>query len=130
MKKTALELVKQAYATIESLSVDQLSFELAVKEPVLVDIREREEFLAGAIPGALSMPRGMLEFYADPTNPFYRTELHPSRRVVLYCGSGGRSALATSTLRDMGYSRVAQLDGGIKAWKEAGFSVAPASTRA
>lgn len=129
MNKTAAELVKEAYESIESLGVDQLSRELAAGQLVLVDIREPEEHRAEAIPGAVSMPRGMLEFYADPTNPFHRTELHPSRRVVLYCGSGGRSALATNALQEMGYSKIAQLDGGIKAWKAAGFPVAAAHTQ-
>ncbi len=126
MHKTAAQLVSEAYASIESLTVDQLSRELAAHELVLVDIREAEEHKARAIPGALSMPRGMLEFYADPTNPFHRPELHPSRRVVLYCGSGGRSALAVSALQVMGYGRIAQLEGGIKGWEAAGMPVVAA----
>lgn len=62
----------------------------------------------------------MLEFYADPTNPYQREEFDPARRTILYCASGGRSALAADTLGDMGYARVAHLGGGFRAWKENG----------
>ena len=62
----------------------------------------------------------MLEFYADPASPYHRAEFDPSRRVIVHCASGGRSALAADTLQQMGYRRVAHLDGGIKAWKEQG----------
>jgi rhodanese-related sulfurtransferase len=65
----------------------------------------------------------MLEFWADPTSPYHREEFDPARRTVLYCASGGRSALAADTLQRMGYTNVAHLDGGIKAWKEAGKPV-------
>jgi rhodanese-related sulfurtransferase len=60
----------------------------------------------------------MLEFWADPTSPYHREEFDPARRIILYCASGGRSALATATLRQLGYQNVAHLDGGLKAWKE------------
>ena len=62
----------------------------------------------------------MLEFWADPTSAYHREEFDPARRTVLYCASGGRSALAADTLRKMGYGGVAHLDGGITAWKEGG----------
>jgi rhodanese-related sulfurtransferase len=65
----------------------------------------------------------MLEFYADPTSPYHRPEFEFDRRVVLYCASGGRSALAADTLRQLGYTRAAHLDGGIKAWIAAGQPV-------
>ena len=63
----------------------------------------------------------MLEFYADPTSPYHRLEFDPARRTILYCASGGRSALAARTLRDLGYADVAHLDGGLKAWIAAGL---------
>jgi len=88
---------------------------------LLVDIREAHEWVgAGAIPGAVHAPRGMLEFYADPTSAYHRPEFDPERRTILYCASGSRSALAADTLRHLGYVWVAHLDGGIKAWRAAG----------
>ena len=61
----------------------------------------------------------MLEFYADPASPYHRPEFEPNRRVILYCASSGRSALAVKTLQSLGYRDVAHLDGGIKAWSAA-----------
>ena len=63
--------------------------------------------------------RGLLEFYADPESPVHKPELQPERRIILYCGTGGRSALAAKTLRDMGYADVASLAGGFEAWRQA-----------
>ena len=77
--------------------------------------RERE----GAIPGSLHVSRGLLEFKADPESPLYERALQPDRRLILYCGTGGRSALAAKTLLDMGYSDVASLAGGYAAWRKA-----------
>lgn len=68
----------------------------------------------------------MLEFSADPTGPYHREECDPGRRTILYCASGGRSALAATTLRQLGYADVAHLDGGFKAWTERGLPIADA----
>ena len=65
----------------------------------------------------------MLEFYADETLPYHKPEFDRNKRIILHCASGGRSALAAATLKQMGYENVAHLDGGIKAWKEAGLPV-------
>ena len=65
----------------------------------------------------------MLEFYADPTSSYHRPEFAPDRRVILHCAAGGRSALAADTLQQMGYTNVAHLDGGFRAWKESGQPV-------
>ena len=62
----------------------------------------------------------MLEFYADASLPYHKEEFDPQRRIILHCASGGRSALAAATLQEMGYGNVAHLDGGLKAWQEAG----------
>ncbi len=122
--QTVAGLVAEAKAQIENLSVDEVARELTTDDIVLIDIREPEErATSGAIPGAVHAPRGMLEFYADPTSAYYRTEFEPSRRTILYCASGGRSALAAATLQSLGYSRAAHLNGGLKAWREAGLSV-------
>ena len=91
---------------------------------VLIDIRDGEELIQnGKIENSVLAPRGMLEFYADPTLPYHKPEFSKDKRLILHCASGGRSALAVRTLNQMGYSNVAHLDGGIKAWKEAGFPV-------
>jgi rhodanese-related sulfurtransferase len=65
----------------------------------------------------------MLEFYADPTSPYHRPEFETDRRVILHCASGGRSALATDMLRQLGYTRAAHMDGGFKAWSAVGNPV-------
>jgi rhodanese-related sulfurtransferase len=126
--KTAAHLVAEAKAQIENLSPEEVARELRHGHPLLVDVREPEERLAyGSIPGAIHAPRGMLEFAADPTSSYYRPEFDPFRRTILYCASGGRSALAAAAMRELGYTRVAHLDGGLKAWREAGLIVEPGS---
>ncbi len=121
---TAAEMVAEAKKRVENLSVDETARELEGGDALLVDIREHaERAQTGAIPGAVEAPRGMLEFWADPASPYHRDEFQPDRRIILHCASGGRSALAAATLQDLGYERVAHLDGGIKAWKEAGKPV-------
>jgi rhodanese-related sulfurtransferase len=121
--KTAAELVKEAKQRIENLTVDQVAQEVASGHVTLVDIREIAERQAGAIPGAIHAPRGMIEFHADPTSPYHRPEFNPQGRLILHCASGGRSALAADTLKQMGYTNVAHLDGGFKAWQSAGRPV-------
>ena len=97
---------------------------------VLVDVREPGELAEqGAIAGAVHAPRGMLEFYADPSSPYHRSELDPSARTILYCASGGRSALACDLLAQLGYADVAHLDGGLNAWKAAGRPVVAAEEK-
>jgi rhodanese-related sulfurtransferase len=119
------ELIAEARTNVESLDVPALINELRNPEAVLLDLREPEERAQhGAIPGSIATPRGMLEFYADPSTPYHKKELAPDRRLLLYCAAGSRSALGAATLRRMGFTRVAHLDGGFKAWKEAGQKVA------
>lgn len=123
MAKSAMELVREAKAEVENLTVDQTAAEVE-GGATLIDIREPGELeTTGRIPGAVHAPRGMIEFYADESLPYHRPEFDKSKRIILHCASGGRSALAAKTLRDMGYERVAHLDGGIKAWREAGKPV-------
>lgn len=117
--KTAAQMVQEARRRIENLTVDQVAAELVAGTAVLVDIREPNEYAQGGIPGAISAPRGMLEFWADPTSPYHRAEFHPNRRIILHCACGGRSALAADTLQEMGYLDVAHLDGGLQAWSTA-----------
>ncbi len=123
-QKTAAEMVGEAKGRVENLTPEQVAAEVEGGDVALIDIREDDERVQnGAIPNAVRAPRGMLEFWADPTSPYHREEFDPAQRTILYCASGGRSALAADTLQRMGYSNVAHLDGGIKAWKEAGKPV-------
>jgi rhodanese-related sulfurtransferase len=124
MTATAAQLVAEAKGRIDNLNPDEVEREIAMGDIVLVDLREpgeREE--QGAIASAVHAPRGMLEFYADPSSPYHRAEFDPAARTILYCASGGRSALACETLIALGYSDVAHLDGGFKGWAEAGKPV-------
>lgn len=117
-----MDLVKEAKQQIENLTPEQVKNELSGGHANLIDIRESEELQqTGKIPGATHAPRGMLEFYADAALPYHKPEFDKNKRIILHCASGGRSALAAQTLKQMGYENVAHLDGGIKAWKEAGL---------
>lgn len=124
---TAAELVAQAKANVTALSAQDVAARVAEGDTVVVDLREPAEIEAtGKIPGAVHAPRGMLEFFADPSSPYHKPELDPSKPTILYCASGGRSALSAMTLKQLGYSDVAHLEGGIGAWKEAGNDTEPA----
>jgi rhodanese-related sulfurtransferase len=124
MVSTAAEMVATARRRVESLSAAQVAEEIAAGGVLLVDLREPDERMdAGVIPGAVHAPRGMLEFYADPTSPYHRPEFDPDGRVILYSASGGRSALAAATLQALGYTRVAHLSCGLKGWAEEGRPV-------
>ena len=123
MSKTAAELVAAAKANIENLSAQDVAAEHD-NGALIVDIREAaERATTGAIPGSIHVPRGMLEFYADPTSAYHRPEFDPERRIVLHCAGGGRSALATQTLQEMGYRNVAHLDTGFNGWVAEGLPV-------
>lgn len=124
---SVMDLVAKAKESIENLTPAELASELDGSDVLLVDLREAGELQdQGVIAGALHAPRGMLEFFADPATPYHRAEFDPDRRTVLYCASGGRSALASSVLKQMGFSNVAHLDGGFKAWSAAGNPIAAA----
>ncbi|MDP1818876.1 MAG: rhodanese-like domain-containing protein [Acidimicrobiales bacterium] len=124
MARCASELVAEAKQRIDNLDPDAVEAEAASGDVIIIDIREAEELGdAGRIPGSVHVPRGMLEFRADTTSPYHQPPLDPSARVILHCASGGRSALAAATLKDMGYENVAHLDGGMNAWKEAGKAI-------
>ena len=121
--KTATQLVQEAKQRVQNLTVEQVAKELAEGTVTLIDVREPAERQSGTIPGASHAPRGMLEFYADATSPYHRPEFDRQQRIILHCASGGRSALAADTLQHMGYSNVAHLEGGFKAWEAAGQPV-------
>ena len=120
MVMPSMQLIGEALAEVSSISVDEALALVDGGDAVFVDVRERAEHDAGAIAGAVAAPRGFLEFIADPTTPMHNAALSSAKRLVIYCASGGRSALAAKTLQDMGYSEVANLTGGFQAWTEAG----------
>ncbi len=85
LKKTVRQMVDDAKARIDNVSVERLKEEIAEGDVLVVDIRDvRELWNLGKIPGAVHMPRGMLEFWADPESPYYREVMKPERRIVLY----------------------------------------------
>lgn len=116
---TVAEMVGAARTRIRNLTTEEFAAELRNPEVVLLDVREPHEAEEGVIPGAITAPRGMLEFHADPATPYHLQDLKTDRKVMVYCKSGGRSALAAATLASMGFRDVAHLDGGIVAWQQA-----------
>ncbi len=125
MSQGAMDLVAEAKKDVENLTPEQVVAELEGGNAVLVDVREPQERQTAAIPGSIHAPRGMLEFYADPSLPYHKEEFDKEKRIILHCASGGRSALGAATLKKMGYTNVAHLDGGIRGWQEAGHPTEP-----
>lgn len=120
LKQSAKQLVSAANAEVDSLAPEEAAKLIGCEGVLFVDVREPGELAAsGKIKGAVHVPRGLLEFQADPESPSHKTELANADRLVLYCGSGARSALAAKTLQDMGVSRVSHVPGGFPALKAA-----------
>ena len=118
------DLVNKAKISVEELSIQQAKEEIAEGRSILVDVSDfRERLLEGGIPGAISAPRGMLEWWIDSSSPYYREEFSPDRRYILYCSLGWRSALATSTMMEFGYENVAHIEAGFTGWVDAGEEV-------
>ena len=114
------EMLAQANAEIDIISVHDLAYIIDDPDVTLVDVRGvAERNSDGGIPGSVHASRGMPEFHADPECPAHLSALDPDQRLILYCGTGGRSALAAKTLVDMGFPEVSSLAGGIDAWKAA-----------
>lgn len=125
ISKGVKQLVAEADAVIETVPVDGADALLEDDGVVLVDIRDvRELDRDGTIPGAVHVPRGMLEFWVDPESPYHKEIFSSGKKFVFFCASAWRSALATKTVQDMGLAPVAQLEGGLGAWKERGYPVA------
>ncbi|QWE16455.1 rhodanese-like domain-containing protein [Polynucleobacter sp. AP-Nino-20-G2] len=125
------ELIAQAMAEIETLPLGQAKQYLEDDNTAFVDIRDvRELEREGVIPGAFHAPRGMLEFWVDPASPYYKPIFGEGKRLVLYCASAWRSALATQALQKMGVPKVCHLEGGFNAWKKAEFPVAEKTSKA
>ena len=123
MPKTVEQLVTEAMGRVESVSPKDAAAETAEGNAVLLDVREPVEW-EHHVEGAVQVPRGILEFVADPMSPKHNEKLDPAGRVIVYCRSGHRAALAAVTLKDMGFTNVANLAGGFTAWQEAGLPTA------
>lgn len=122
MPKTAKEMVAEASASVPRISQADAA-KMLEDGAVLLDVREPPEVTAsGKAAGAVAIPRGLLEFRADPASELYDDRLSPTRPVVLYCAAGGRAALAGKTLQDLGYEEVYNL-GSLKTWVEGGGSL-------
>ena len=124
--KSASQIVAEARQTVPELTVALAKEELEQGHVNLVlDVREPAEWEKGHIPGVLLAPRGMLEWYADPTTPYAKPELTTQRdaRIIVACASGGRSMLAAQTLKSMGYTNVVNMAGGFNEWSKQGFPV-------
>jgi glyoxylase-like metal-dependent hydrolase (beta-lactamase superfamily II) len=115
--KTVAQLLDEAARRVTFMSMEELRARVAAEsgELVVLDVRERDAYEAGHIPGARHVPRGQLELRVDHALP------NPTMRIVTCCEFGKISTLAADTLRTMGYTRAVALDGGMKAWRDAGF---------
>jgi rhodanese-related sulfurtransferase len=125
MSITAAELVALAKSRIRE--IEPAALQSLPAERVLIDVREPAEFATGHLPGAVNIPRGLLEFeiaahpaVANVTDPALADK---QRALVVYCAAGGRAALATDVLQQMGFAHVVSLRGGIKACIDAGLSL-------
>ncbi len=107
MPVSVKEMLAAANAAVPRLQPAELSKMLGTDDVLIVDVRDPTEVQAsGKIKGAVNVSRGMLEFRADPESQYHNPAFRKDKRVVLYCGSGGRAALSGKALRDMGYTSV------------------------
>ena len=115
--KTAADLIAEAKARIPEVTPAQVRERRARGDDfVLLDVREPNEWAMGRIPGAMHIPRGVMESAIE-------TRVPRDREVVIYCASGNRSALAADVLQQMGYAQVSSMSGGIRGWADAGGDV-------
>jgi len=127
MAKTLADFVREARARINEISVEEFDEMIENHDDLLiVDVREPDEYHRGHLPGALSIPRGLLEGAADAGCKWRVEKLRAAREgtVVLYCQNGSRSALAADTLQQMGFQRVYNLAGGVEMWQAEGYALA------
>jgi rhodanese-related sulfurtransferase len=121
--KTVQQMLAEADAAVPRISPEEAKSLVGKADVVFLDVREPNEVAAsGKVPGALNIPRGLVEFRADPASPLHDANFDRAKTVVAYCASGGRSALVGKTLKDMGYTNVRNL-GGFKGWVDAGGDV-------
>src|SRR5438132_6806136 len=116
MAKTYKQIMDEARKAVPEVSPEQVKATLdKAKPPVVLDVREKEEFRQGYLPGAVSLPRGFLEMRVEETVP------DKNAPIVTYCGSGTRSLLAGRILKELGYTNVVSMRGGFSAWKNQGL---------
>jgi rhodanese-related sulfurtransferase len=121
LKKGIKQLVAEAYAEIETVKAPDAVKLKDDPNVVLVDLRDiRELQRDGRVPGAFHAPRGMLEFWVDPESPYYKEIFGSGKKFVFFCAGGMRSALAAQAVQNMGLEPVSHIEGGFRAWKEAG----------
>ena len=121
MKVTHKELIDNALSEIETLEVDDAVALLEKEDTVFVDLRDPRELQREVkIPNAFHATRGMIEFWVDPSSPYYKDIFGSGKRFVFYCQSGWRSALATKTVQDMGLENVCHIGDGYRGWKDSG----------
>ncbi len=127
MSVNAKQLLDEARLTVEELSPEEVLSKLDRGElDILIDVREAGEWEQGHVAEAVHVPRGMLEWLADPSYPKHEPKLAGklAARIAVMCASGGRSLLAAKTLRDMGFGDVSSVRGGINACRESGLPLA------
>ena len=123
--KSSQDLVDEANQLIKTLDVNTVISMVKNNECILIDIRDiRELWKEGTVKDSKHIPRGMLEFWLDPQSSYFKeSKFDRNKKMILYCALGMRSALATKSLIDMGYSNVAHVNGGFDALKESGFEI-------
>jgi rhodanese-related sulfurtransferase len=120
MAKTAKELVEAANAVVPKVTPAQAQEMIASGNTLVVDVRDAPEVeQSGKVAGAVHIPRGMLEFRADPESPYHDQNFAKDKTVILYCASGGRSALSGQALKELGYTDVYNM-GAFKDWADSG----------
>lgn len=124
LKKGVMEMVAEANREIETITAEDAISHKDDPNFVLVDLRDiRELNRDGRVPGAFHAPRGMLEFWVDPASPYYKDFFGSGKKFAFFCAGGMRSALAAQTVQRMGLEPVCHIEGGFRAWKEAGGPV-------
>lgn len=122
MPRTVKDMMEAANASVPRIDMDTAR-RLMAEGALVVDVRDAPEVeVSGKVAGARHVSRGMLEFRADPETPYHDPDFRKDRPVIVYCASGGRSALAGRVLQEMGYEQVFNL-GPFKSWAEAGGEV-------
>ena len=123
MPATVREMLAAARAAVPMIGPEDAAALVAQDKAVVVDVRDGTEVQAsGKVKGARHVTRGLLEFKADPESPMYDASFQKDKTIIVYCASGGRSALAGKTLKDMGYADVRNL-GGFQDWVASGGAV-------
>jgi rhodanese-related sulfurtransferase len=126
MPKSVKDMLAEASAAVKTITAAEAKDLIGAPDVVFLDVRDGPELAkTGTIPGAVHVSRGMLEFAADPESPYHKPALDRSKRLVVNCASGGRSALACKTLKEMGYANVMNLAGGMSGWLQASLPTEP-----